>query len=156
MGKKLKNAKQVPFTLTPRLREMLEEIMISKGYPTMTAVVQQAIIEMHGSIFKDYIVAKTTAPKPKVVEREARTNKEEDIIKKLKGLKINKGGTDYCLYFTYERKNRYVQEVPVDALSSDMVSKQYFPSKTKVEELQKEGKVNYDYSQKTPEENQKS
>jgi len=139
--------KQVPIGFTPKHREMIEEIMASKGYPSLASVVQQAVIEMHGNVFKDYVMAKkmrAEVPSSSEIKKTNDTEKMKGLCDKLGGQCVEKNGSLYCLYFTYNRKNRYQQEVPIDTLNQTHVDKQYFPSKKDVEALQKEGTVNYE------------
>lgn len=140
-------SKQIPVGFTERHREMINEIMSAKGYPSLAAVVQQAVIEMHGNVFKDYVMAKKArAEQPAEapgIKKSQQTDKLTGIAKKLGGTVFEKGGVMMVKYFTYNRKNRYEQETPLDTMSEIMVEKQYFPSKEAVLKLQKEGKVNY-------------
>lgn len=140
-------SKQIPIGFTPRHREMIDEIMASKGYPSIASVVQQAIIEMHGNIFKDYVMAKSKKLIPgdesALIAKTNDTDRFKGIAAKLGGKVVEKNGSLYCIYYTYNRKNRYQQEVPLDTLNDTHVAKQYFPSREDVIKLQKEGKANY-------------
>lgn len=140
-------SKQIPVGFTERHREMINEIMASKGYPSLASVVQQAVIEMHGSVFKDYVMAKKARidqPEGKVeMKKSQQTDKLIAIAERLKGDVVKKGGVMMVKYFTYNRRNRFLQETPLDTMAEIMVDKQYFPSKEDVEKLQEEGKVNY-------------
>lgn len=140
-------SKQIPIGFTDRHREMITEIMTAKGYPSIASVVQQAVIEMHSTVFKDYVMAKKKRdeqqPEAPGVKKSQQTDKLMAIAKKLDGKVFEKGGAMVVTYYTYDRKNRYKQEVPLETMSEIMVEKQYFPSKKDVEKLQKEGKVNY-------------
>lgn len=140
-------SKQVPIGFTERHRELIEEIMVSKGYPSITSVIQQAVIQMHATLFKDYVMAKksradqpTEAPGTK---KSQQTDSFMSIADNLGGSVTEKGGVLMVKYYTYNRKNRYEQEVPLSTMSDIMLEKQYFPSKEEVISLQKEGKVNY-------------
>jgi len=138
--------KQIPIGFTERHREMIEEIKVSKGYPSVAAVVQQAVIEMHGNVFKDYVVAKkirAEQPLTKEIRKTNQTDKAKGLCDALGGTTVEKNGSLYCIYHTYERKNRYEQEVPLDTLNQSHVDRQYFPSKEEVEKIKKEGKANY-------------
>lgn len=138
--------KQIPIGFTPRLREMIEEMMVSKGYNTISSVVQQAIIEMHGNVFKDYVMAKKNRFESSNVgelKKTNQTNKLVGVCDLLEGEVIDKNGAMYCVYYTYNRKNRYEQEVPVDTLNKTHIEKQYFPSKKEIKQLQKAKGVNY-------------
>lgn len=140
-------SKQIPVGFTERHREMITEIMTAKGYPSLASVVQQAVIEMHSSVFKDYVMAKKSrAEQPDEAlgtKKSQQTDKLTNIANKLGGKILEKGGVMMVKYYTYNRKNRYEQETPLDTMSDIMVEKQYFPSKAEVLKYQKEGKVNY-------------
>mgnify|MGYP001810538667 CR=1 FL=1 len=142
-----KKSKQISVGFTARHREMIEEIMQNKGYPTVSSVVQQGIIALHASIFKDYVMVKQ---RPKVSSDDAKLPSKTDgqgpfkaICEQLEGKVVEKNGSFYCVYYTYNRRNRYQQEVPLDSLNESHVAKQYFPSKEDVKMLAKAGKVNY-------------
>lgn len=140
-------SKQIPVGFTERHREMISEIMATRGYPSLASVVQQAVIEMHSSVFKDYVMARKSRseqqPEAPGNKKSQQTDKLMNIAKKLGGEVFNKGGVMMVKYFTYNRKNRYEQETPLDTMSDVMVEKQYFPSKEEVQKLQKAGKTNY-------------
>jgi len=42
--------KQLPIGFTEKHREMIEEIMKELGYPTLSSVVQQAVVDMYQSL----------------------------------------------------------------------------------------------------------
>ena len=143
-------SKQVPVGFTERHREMINQIMESKGYPSLTSVVQQAVVEMYENTFKDYVMAKKSrAEQPdegktaSEIKKSNQTDKLMAIAKQLDGEVTEKGGVLMVKYFTYNRKNRYEQETPLETMSEVMVEKQYFPSKEEVEKYQSEGNVNY-------------
>lgn len=143
-------SKQIPIGFTDRHREMISEIMQAKGYPSIASVAQQAIIDMHSSIFKDYVMAKRSRSEQTgeglsgIAEKKSQqTDKLMAIVKKLNGEVVKKGGVMMVEYYTYNRKNRYKQETPLETMADILVEKQYFPSKAEVLQLQKEGKTNY-------------
>ena len=145
MGKKIK---QMPIGFTEKHREMLEQIMEAKGYPSISSTVQQAVIEMHGQVFKDYVMAKKARTlgdgrSKEEVTKSIQTNKLENLCSVLGGEVVDRKGGLYCDYFTYNRKNRHKQEIPLSDLDESFVSKQYFPSKDAIKKLQKEEKVSY-------------
>ena len=147
-----KKSKQIPIGFTERHREMIEQIMDSKGYPSIASVVQQAIIEMHGSVFKDYVMAKKArAELPAIIpgrvdgetKKSQQTDKLMGLAHRLGGSVAEKNGVMMVKYFTYNRRNRYEQEVPLDTMSEQLIKKQYFPSEEDVKKLQEAKKVNY-------------
>ena len=143
-----KDTKPKTVYYTGRHQEMAEEIQAEKGYPTFSAVAHQALINLHSSIFKDYVGVKKKGQELKVprAERRAGTKAEEQMAMctQLKGkVKNGESGSPVCVYYTYQSKNRFEQEVPVEMLDDVHVSRQYQPTKEKVEQLIKEGKVNY-------------
>lgn len=133
-----------------RLIDMVQEIRELKGYPTFSSVIHQAIIELHSKHFPAYarVPKEVRTPKEKAQEKVAiKTAQEqiarEDLIKicnKLGGEIIGMEGDarePVCRYFTYNFKNKYEQEVPIDQLSADLIKNQYHPSKQRVEDLMK-------------------
>jgi hypothetical protein len=133
---------------TKRHLEMIKEIMEEKGYPTFSAVAHQALIQLHSSIFKEYVSSRKRGAEIKKPRAEVR---EEDemaaqfaLCEQLDGKVIqNETGNPVCVYFQYQSKNRFEQEVPVAMLEEIHTARQYQPSRAKVEKLQEEKKVNY-------------
>lgn len=140
----------------PRMIQMLDELAKFKGYPSTSAVIHHAIIDLHNRTFPAYKQSVTRSPltakdrKRKIQEEaEARedmeTERQEDIAGRLGGhIVVNRTGGKVCKYFTYTGKSRYLQEVPVSMLTEDLVATQYQPSKEAVEKYQREGKTDYD------------
>lgn len=155
MTKKSTNSRAFTFRLTDTNREMLEDIMGRRGYPTMAATISQAIIEMHYGVFKHDAPSqirrtKTVqeraqevsedAAKGKPAKVDAALKKQYDICEELGGTIVEKGGVAQCHYYTYEatplgQLNKYLQEVEIGGLTEAMVKVQYSPSKEKVESL---------------------
>jgi len=141
--------KQRSIGFTERQEEMIREIMKAKGYGTLASVVQQAVIEMHGNVFKDYVMAKrarlegTDGRSKDEVKKSLQTDKLTNICNSLDGELKEKNGEMYCHYFTYDKKHRYEQTVPLSILSEVLISKQYFPNKEYVGNLQKLKKTSY-------------
>jgi len=148
---KKNTAKSINFN--EKLVEMVDQIMQKKGYTTFTMVVHQAIIEMHGRVFKDYVMQRQDTSIEAVHERKKKLKelKEQEKEQKLLDIAEALGGEilefpdgKYCKYYTYTGKARYPVEVPITALSADMIKTQYSPSKEKVMKLQEQGKVDYE------------
>ena len=145
-----KKTKQIPIGFTEKHREMIEQIMEAKGYPSLSSTVQQAVVEMHGQVFKDYVMAKKARTdgvpegrSKEEVKKSIQTDKLEGLCSVLGGELVDRKGVLYCDYFTYNRKNRHKQEIPLSDLDDSYVSKQYFPSKEAILKLQKAKKVSY-------------
>lgn len=142
--------------ITKKLDDMVEEIRAEKGYKSFTAVIESAIIDFHGSVFKDYVMArkmqaaKTPEEKADTQLRvqEIKKQREEDVLmdiaKQLEGRVSGPAGDKRVKYFTYDKSNRYEQDVPLEMLTSELIEGQYFPDKETVLQRQVEGKVNYD------------
>lgn len=138
-------------TFTPRMYEMVGEIEREKGYISFSAVIHQAIIDLHDSTFPKYAKKKEESPRGRIerlkAEKEAKLDiAREGFIELLDALggKIERvAGKEFAVYFTYTGRKRYEQKVPLEMLSTDIVKTQYQPSKEKVEQLQREGKVDY-------------
>lgn len=143
--------------ITKKLDEMVEEIRLEKGYKSFTSVIEFAIGELHAKVFKDYIMARkfTAAKTPEekaelaLRTKEIKAEREEakllDIAFRLGGkVTPDSGGGKRVQYYTYDKSNRYLQDVPLEMMDEEMVENQYFPSKEDVLQRQAKGKVNYD------------
>jgi len=140
---------------TPRIDEMVAELQEEKGFKSFNEVVQWAIMEAHSKTFKDYVMVrklqagKTPEEKAETLIRvqEIKKQKEEDalmaIAMELNGIVSGPSGDKRVKYFTYDKSNRYEQEVPLEMMSPELVQAQYFPDKETILQRQKEGKVNY-------------
>ena len=134
---------------TEKLVANLEEIRVKNGLPSSTATVQFCIIQTYKNEFKDYVMAKkgNTAEgkaESEEVVKQATTDANTALCVKLGGdVSIDNNGAMVCNYYTYNKKNRYEQKVSLNSLTEDLLTRQFFPDKETVEQLQKEGKVNY-------------
>lgn len=154
--KKRKNGRQIAVYFNEEMLSMLDRFLNEKGYDTISEVIKQSIRTSYAKEFPAYVDLKREAPKSleEKVDYEDRKKalkdkKEEDrfigICEQLDGkIETNEGGNKVCKYFTYDRKNRYDQELPLSFLSEDLIASQYSPSKEDVEKRQVEGKVNYE------------
>lgn len=139
---------------TPRMVEMVERIQSELGLGSFSSAVHYAVAETHRKIAPAY--AQTGRPGLTPEER-VRNRKEQkqaelqSIIDEKKVIAEQLGGEVYqlesgawmCRYFTYDWNKRYQQEVSLTLLTPELVNNQYFPSREKVEALQKEGKTDY-------------
>jgi hypothetical protein len=140
-------------TFTDRLVDMVQELENHKGFPSFSAVVHSAIIEMHSKTFPGYIrpLAKDENPADRLKRKQRDNDVKKEmvradmlaIVEQLGGKVAVEAGKEFCVYFTYAGKKRFEQKVPIEMLSSDLVKTQYQPTREKVEQLQKEGKVDY-------------
>lgn len=142
-------------TFTPVVWEMIERIKNEKGYASSSAVVYQAVINMHDKIFVPYAnrsVGKNMTAEEKIrkeeEEKEARSKvdleKKVAICQTLGGQTVKQNdGSLLCKYFTYSFSKRYLQEIPVNLLTDDLIRNQYAPSKKDVLKLQENKKVEY-------------
>lgn len=136
---------------TPRLIDMAGELQLKKGFPSFTAVVQHALIDMHSREFRDYSAKRKqtdeSAADAKLnleeKKKERERNKFLDISKRLDGVISLSGNTEMVEYYTYSKTQRFKQRMPLDHLTEEMVEKQYFPSRQAVEEARKAGKTDY-------------
>lgn len=139
--------------------EMIKKIIEKKGWKTksFSRVLDLAVDELYNSIFKDYVVNRATTsaktPEQRVAEQEERgeikrKNEEEKLLKIAEALEgrvsIGAGGGKVVVYYTYDRKNRYQQQLPLSMMTEELIGKQYFPSKEDVVARQEKGEVNYD------------
>lgn len=140
-------------TFSPRMVEMIQEIQDTKGYVSFSSIIHTAVVELHTHIFPNYLrpLAKDEDPAKKIkrkamekeVKKETARNEYLRLVEELKGQVVEESGKEFCLYFTYTGKKRFEQKIPLQMVSSDMVKTQYQPSKERVEQLQREGKVDY-------------
>lgn len=153
MAKKQKKSKSRLIVFPEPIEDMVEEIIEKKGYPSFSAVVRQGIIELHSSYFPNYVKMKSDNSARSKMERKAEEKKAKEdmekerllgICEQLGGEVVDKAGSPFCTYYTYNSKKRYEQSIPVEQLSEDLVKVQYSPSKEKVLKLQEEGKVDYE------------
>lgn len=142
--------------LTERVDEMVEKIKQEKGLKSFVSVIELAIDVLYSKTFKDYVMQRSISGKKTPEERaeeqlrivEIKKQKVKDvqldILTRLGGRLNTQSGSDIAEYMVYDRKNRFLQEVPLTMLNEDMVKDQYFPSREDVEARQKKGEVNYD------------
>lgn len=149
MAKENKNIPKL-VTFTPKMAEMIDEIQEKKGYISFSAVIHQAVIELHKGYFPAYVQKDSSAigkMKRKDEEKKAKIELHNEsligICEELGGKIKDKNGTPICTYYTYSHKKRYEQSIPVEQLTEDLPKNQYSPSKAKVEQLQKAKKVDY-------------
>lgn len=136
-----------------RQLEMVDEVKSVKGYPSFSSVIHAAVVELHTRTFPNYMrpLARDESPAEKVARKTGEKKAKEaiakeaqmEILRQLDGSLVVEQGNEFALYFTYTGKKRFEQKVPLSLLSTDMVRTQYQPSRERVEELQKEGKVDY-------------
>lgn len=146
--------KTLPKTIrfASKMEEDIKQMMEEKGYISFSAVVHHAVMELYRSYYPAYTTAKKdNSPKGRMKriqdEREAKIELEYEklagICEDLGGDTEIKGGNEYCVYYTYSGKKRHQQEIPVNMLSEDLIKTQYSPSREKVEQLQRDKKVDY-------------
>lgn len=133
----------------------IKAIQEEKNFTSETMVVVVALNLLYDKTFKDYVVGRggrTLSDDEKADSQikvaDLKKQKEEarllEIAKALNGEVIfNDGGGKVVRYFTYDKSNRYEQELPLTMMSEELISSQYFPSREEVEKRQKAGKVNY-------------
>ncbi len=132
------------FNFTDIMLERIDDIRLKYGFPNLSVTINYIIAENYKREFKDYVMVKKIDDEEKnTVKKQDTHDKQSAVCLSLEGEIIDKAGTAYCVYHTYNRKNRYKQEIPLADITEDLLNMQYFPSKEKVEELEKEGNVNY-------------
>ena len=154
MNKK-RSGQQSAVWLNDELRAMVDRFINERGFDTVSEVIKQSIRVYYAKEFPAYVESKASIPRtPEArAENEIRKREHKDKLVKDRLLAIaeklggtvdkNDGGNLVCRYFTYDRKNRYEQELPLDFLTEDLIETQYSPSREDVEKRQAEGKVNY-------------
>jgi predicted DNA-binding protein len=155
MKKNNEEVKIISVRLNSQHINFVEKISEKLGMTT-SEIVKQAIRDMHANEFKDYIVtrgeSRTRTPEDRAkmqmdvaeAKRKAKEDANLEIAKALDGrIELGAGGGKVVKYFTYDKKNRYEQQLPLDMMSDDLIAAQYFPSKENVLERQAKGEVNY-------------
>ena len=135
MQKKIKKLLIFPATIDSMVREIIEK----KGYASYTAVIHQAVIAMHGKLMPAY----TNKAKTRESLEAQRLAGKMKFVDRLAGKVVEQNGEKVCKFFNYRGKDRFPQVLAVSLLTQDIVDKQYYPTREKVERLQKEKKVNY-------------
>lgn len=140
-------------TFTDRLEEMVKELEEKKGYPSFSAVVHQAIIDMHNKAFPSYVREASVRETPEDRVRRKKEIKEAkealareeqlEIMADLEGDLVQTDTGEFVRYYTYTNSKRFEQQVSLSSLTPDLVKTQYQPSREKVEKLRAEGKVDY-------------
>ena len=150
-----RKGKQVAIWLNEDLINMVERFMRERGFDTISEVVKQSLRSFYAKEFPAYIEAKASVPRTledkidyeerkKKAKEDAEEKRLREIADKLEGVvEKNANGNLVCRYFTYDKKNRYEQEIPLHFLEEDLVASQYSPSREDVEKRQKSGNVNY-------------
>lgn len=138
---------------TEKMAEMVAELQERKGYMSFSAVVHQAIVDMHTKAFPAYVREPSARETPeervrrKSEEKQAkegiRREEQVTIVAELGGEVIEKNGQEYVKYYTYTNSKRYEQNVPLIEMSTDLVKTQYQPSRERVEKLREQGKTDY-------------
>lgn len=149
------------FVVSPRMKQMLEDIQQHKGYLSISQAVTESISVHHMKLFGApryngehglaYNIKEATPEEEK--ERQRMANKEqytkrkkEEKDEEARSICTAMGGEvkgGLCFYYKYSDTERYMQEIPLSRMNPDMISNQYSPSREKVEELQRKGKVKY-------------
>lgn len=129
---------------TDRQEEMIEEIISKKGYNSVTAVIHQGIISLHSKLIPEYTKNNVKeSPEERLGRIESNKKAKENQVKKeyiaileeLGGEIVEENGKEFAVYHTYIYDKKYLQKVPLQMLSSDILKTQYQPDKKTVEKL---------------------
>ena len=139
---------------------MVKEIRQAKGYSSNSEVFRQGVIDLYSRTFPKYILRKgTNTAKKTLTPAEVVEFRENEKIEKLKLVRIKQvkicerlGGTvvnkndggEYCEYYNYSGKTRFIQNIPLSMITDDLPKIQYQPSKDQVLDLQRKGRVDYE------------
>ncbi len=132
--------------------DMISKIQSKNALPSFTAAVHFAVASMYAKDNPAYMALKANeTPEERVARKKAEKEAKENmfredqlaILEELGGKLETKEGNEVCVYYTYSGKKRFEQTVSLNMLSSDLVKTQYQPNRTKVEELQAQGKTDY-------------
>jgi len=145
------------YLLDEGLIEVIKKIKSDNHYNSETSVIIEAVNTLNRKLNPGYVNQRlATAGKTpeqraenQMKIQEIKKDREEktllSIAEKL-GAKIIKldGGEMRVQYFIYDKNNRYMQEVPLEMMSDELVDNQYHPSMEDIVRRQKEKTVNYD------------
>ena len=132
--------------------EMIQKIQKKNGLPSFTSALHFAVATLHAKMEPAYLTLKANeSPEERVMRKKKEKEAKEDlvradqlaILKALGGRLEDREGSEVCVYYTYSGKKRFEQAVSLNMLSTDLVKTQYQPNRTKVEQLQAEGKTDY-------------
>lgn len=170
------NMPRYSVSLTPKNIEQIKAIQDELGFASISETVRGCIHAMYSRTFPNYTrtnVAPRTidVSEPKSNEEllKEKKQKKKDVEKIVaEQQKANELATCIriceqdlngevtvdendrpvtCVYFQYDRRNRYVQEIDVLSVSKELVESQYLPNRERVEQLQKDGNVDYDVNE---------
>lgn len=141
-------------TFTPAMAARIEQLRDEIGVHSFSSVIHFAVSRLWDAKHPAY-AAKLASPDPaeRVRIRDEEKKAREEIVEKeqievcnqLGGQVLEEeGGNKVCVYHTYTGKKRYEQKIGLRMLSPDLVKSQYMPSREKVEQLQKDGLVDYE------------
>lgn len=138
------------------LIEKIKKIKEENNYNSETAVIIEAVGSLYRKLFPGYVEQRKLSAVKSPEERadalikinDIRKQREEEILLDIAerlGAEIvrNDGGGKVVKYYTYDKSNRYLQEVPLTMMTPELIDSQYYPSREEVERRQAEGKVNY-------------
>lgn len=137
---------------TERMVEMVNEIKENRGLMSFSAAVHFAIAELHKRDNPAYVHLRTNeSPADRVARKKQEKEAKEDmaradqlaILEALGGELVVKEGSEVATYYNYSGKKRFLQEVSLSMLTTDLIKTQYQPSRERVEQLQAEGKTEY-------------
>jgi hypothetical protein len=144
------------YLLDEGLIEIMQKIKQDNHYNSETAVVIEAVMSLHRKLNPSYVASRSAGSGRTPEERakmqmdiaEHKKKTAEDkllaIAEKLGGeILVDGNGDKYVKYYTYDKKNRYEQQLTLEMMNEELVASQYFPSKEDVLERQKKGEVNY-------------
>ena len=149
--------KRYSISLSQRNLEQVKALIEYHGYASISETVRVAISQTYNDTYPTYKgggplekanrqEAKQTPEEKR--EAKAQTLKEESykVCDALNGLVVKDpvDGTEACHFFQYTSRDRHLQSISVDDLTEDWYDMQYQPSKERVDELIKNGTVNYD------------
>jgi hypothetical protein len=140
--------KRRTFLSSTRMEEMIKELQDKTGTRNVSAIIQRAIHEFHNSEFPAYARRNSTpedqgerAVARKEARRQAERDGQEMICLSLGGEIVSTGSGAVCRYKTFSKFGEFDQELPVDHLSEDLITQQFFPDRMTIENLVAEGKL---------------
>lgn len=142
------------FTSTPRMEDMIEELQERCGYNSFSALMQNAILDMHKKHFPAYKANSTSTAYPGMTPEKtgemkykiAESKKEAELKAKMERkanictnhlfgqVEKDNHGNQYCVYTNYYPKKEQdaEQRVPLEGIGIELADNLFIPTKRAV------------------------
>lgn len=130
--------------LTPSVSQMLEDLKEYYQSGSSSAIIRQLIIEQHEYLRRqNKLYGGVDAVKHRMPKETPSDKEKLAIVVELGGEVVESKEGKVCKYYTYNWKDRYEQQIPLDMVTRTLIEQQYTPSKEIVLQYQNDGLVNY-------------